>query len=87
MTIQQLKTEAHEMKVMESHGKSLIIRPIIRKSFIKDPDFCKTGHALCGVLYPQQTLDQFKKEWVERQYSIHQMYATDKPKKKTKKRK
>ena len=87
MTIQQLKSQAVEMKIMESHGQSLVIRPVSRNSDIKDPDFKETGQALCGVLYPEQTLDQFKSDWVKRQFKIYSMYAPKINQKQIKKRK
>ena len=60
-------SELFQTKIV--HGRTHILSEShnFRGKVYPDPDYMGTGLALVGVLKPGQSLEEFKKEWIERQ--------------------
>lgn len=59
--------ELFQTKVVHKRTHVLSVPQNFRYKAYPDPDYLGTSMALIGILNPGQSIDDFKKEWIERQ--------------------
>ena len=61
--------QASQMNVITVNGRQHVIRVVDRnfKKDLPDPNYRGTGQALVGILKKNETLEQFRADWVERE--------------------
>jgi len=71
-----LEKEAKMMNVIKVYGKQHVIRPVDRNfrnyKDLPSPDYMHTGQALVGILKKNETLKQFRANWVEGQTQLEE---------------
>lgn len=69
------EAQASQMKIINTFGRRHVIRPLTRESSAyPEPNYKGTGKAFVGILRGDQSLDDFKKEWVEKKLKINDKF-------------
>lgn len=65
--------EANQMNLITVYRKQHVIRVVNREHrYIPEPDYLRSGHALVGILNEGETLEQFRKRWIEKKIELEE---------------
>ena len=63
---QKFAEQAATMQLITSVNRKHVVMPFLRNAYpFAEPNYLNTGMALIGVLRKDQTLDEFRQEWIE----------------------
>lgn len=63
---QNFAEQAATMQLITSVNRKHVVMPFIRNAYpFDEPNYLNTGMALVGVLRKDQTLGEFRQEWIE----------------------